>query len=137
MRHRKDHRKLGRKIGPRIALMRSLTRALILYGRIKTTVAKAKEARRYAEKLVTIAKKGVGGDPIKRVNAIRRALSMLPDKPVIKKLFDVVVPLLEDRNGGYTRIVHLPTPRLGDKAEQAFLEFVVPIPRTKESGEVE
>jgi len=137
MRHRKDHRKLGRKIGPRIALMRSLTRALILHGRIKTTLAKAKEARRYAEKLVTIAKKGVGDDPIKRMNAMRRALAMLPDKPVIKKLFDVVVPLLEERNSGYTRIVHLPTPRLGDRAEQAFLEFVVPIPRTKESGELE
>lgn len=127
MRHKKDHRHLSRRAEERIALMRSLSRALILNGRIKTTLPKAKEARRYVEKLVTLAKDG-------SLHSRRRALSMLPDKPVVKKLFNTVAPLLEDRNGGYTRIVNLPFHRRGDGASQAFLEFVVPIPRTEEES---
>lgn len=126
MRHKKDHRHLKRRAEERIALMRALSRALILNGRIKTTLPKAKEARRYVERLVTLAKDG-------SLHARRKALSMLPDKPLIKKLFDTVAPLLAERNGGYTRIIHLPFRRRGDAASQAFLEFVVPIPRTEES----
>jgi large subunit ribosomal protein L17 len=105
--------------------MRALSRSLILHGRIRTTTPKAKEARRYVEKLVTLAKDG-------SLAARRRALSLLPEKPVVKKLFNIIAPLLQDRNGGYTRIVHLPFRRKGDAAEQAFLEFVVPVPRTTE-----
>ncbi|MCX7704267.1 MAG: 50S ribosomal protein L17 [Planctomycetota bacterium] len=123
MRHKKDHRHLGRRTEERIALMRALSRSLILHGRIRTTTPKAKEARRYVEKLVTLAKDG-------SLTARRRALSMLPEKPVVKKLFDTIAPLLADRNGGYTRIVHLPFRRKGDAGAQSFLEFVVPIPRT-------
>ncbi len=129
MRHRKDGRKLNRRAEERIALMRSLSRALIMHGRIRTTRAKAKEARRYVERLVTLAKK-------ESLAARRRALSMLPDKPMIRKLFKMIAPLFADRNGGYTRIVHLPVPRKGDGAEQAFLEFVMPVPRTDEYGEL-
>ena len=137
MRHKKDRRKLKRRSEERIALMRALSRALIMHGRIRTTVQKAKEARRYVERLVTLARKAAAAEETKDAIALRRrALAMLPDKPMIRKLFNVVAPLFADRNGGYTRIVRLPTRRLGDGAEEAFLEFVVPIPRTDEYGEV-
>ncbi len=116
MRHEKGNRKLGRPTDQRIALLRSLVRSLILNGKIQTTDARAKEARRYAESLLTLAKAGT-------LHARRNALRMLDDRDVIRHLFDSVAPAFSDRNGGYTRITKLRI-RRGDAAVISQLEFV-------------
>jgi len=117
MRHKVKRKSFGRKAEQRKALFRSLARALILEERIETSLAKAKELRSFVEKLVTLGKKG---DLASR----RRALQLLPDRKVIKKLFDDIAPRFEGRNGGYTRIIKLPERRKGDNTEQAIIEFV-------------
>src|ERR671932_100959 len=93
MRHLKAGRKLGRNASHRLALMRNLTRALIEHERIITTVEKAKEVRPFAEKLITLAKKGT-------LHARRQALMRLPDRPTIAKLFSEIGPRFQDRPGG-------------------------------------
>src|ERR1700736_6530368 len=98
MRHLKAGRKLGRNASHRLALMRNLARALSEHGRIITTVEKAKEARRYVEKLITLAKKGT-------LHARRLALSKLHDREIIDKLFKEIGPRFADRPGGYTRVI--------------------------------
>ena len=85
-------------------------------GRIQTTDCRAKEARREAEKLITLAKRG-------DLHARRQALAFIFDESVVTKLFDEIAPKYEDRNGGYTRILKL-GPRQGDNAEVVFLELV-------------
>jgi large subunit ribosomal protein L17 len=124
MRHRKSHRKLGRRKGARRALLRSLVIGLFSARptddhaeRIVTTPAKAKAARRFAEKLITLGKKGT-------LAARRRALELLPNKRVIRKLFDEIAPRYTDRDGGYTRILRLGRHRVGDDAQQVILELV-------------
>jgi large subunit ribosomal protein L17 len=117
MRHLKAGRKLGRNASHRLALMRNLSRALIEHGRIITTVAKAKEARRFFEKLVTLAKKGT-------LHARRLALSRLRDKEAVTKLFEDVAPRFADRQGGYTRVIKRMQRRLGDAGPTAFLELL-------------
>lgn len=89
---------------------------LIRHERITTTLAKAKETRIVAEKLITHGKKGT-------VHHRRLAMAQLPDKHVVKKVFDVVAPRYEDRAGGYTRILKLGT-RQGDGAAMAIIELV-------------
>lgn len=116
MRHRYGNKKLGRPTDQRIALLRSLVRSLIINGRIETTDARAKEARRYAESLVTLAKEG-------SLHSRRLALQLLNDKDVIKRLFDSVAPSFSDRPGGYTKITKLRI-RRGDAAVISQLEFV-------------
>jgi large subunit ribosomal protein L17 len=116
MRHRKDHRKLSRTSAHRKALLRNLVTALFQYERIETTVAKAKEARRLAERLITFAKRG---DVAARRHVAR--FVMRPD--VTKKLFDTIAPWYEERAGGYTRILRIGR-RLGDGGEIAYLELV-------------
>ena len=109
-------RKFGREKTQRHALMRSLARNLIRDGRIKTTLAKAKETRPFVEKLVTTAKAGTV--------ASRRLLSTrIQGAPEVKKLVDTIAPKYADRKGGYTRIVRMPTRDL-DGAEMALIEFV-------------
>src|SRR5947209_17732966 len=98
MRHLKAGRKLGRNASHRLALMRNLTRALFTHGRIITTVEKAKEARRFAEKLITLGKRGT-------LHARRLALARLPDRETIEKLFSEIAPRYRDRAGGYTGVV--------------------------------
>src|SRR5436305_7467223 len=98
MRHRRAGRKLGRNASHRLALMRNLTRALFTHERIITTVEKAKEARRFAEKLITLGKAGT-------LHARRIALSRLPDPDIINKLFTEIAPRYADRAGGYTRVI--------------------------------
>jgi large subunit ribosomal protein L17 len=116
MRHRKDHRRLGRKAEHRRALLRNLVTALFQYERIETTVAKAKEARRIAERMITFGKQGD--------LAARRHVSRFVIKPeVTAKLFSTIAPWYADRNGGYTRIIRVGH-RLGDAGETAYLELV-------------
>lgn len=116
MRHRVAHRRLGRTTEHRIALLRNLAASLIVHERIRTTEAKAKELRPFVEKLVTLGKRD-------SLHARRRALSILPRKEVVRKLFSDVSPRFAERPGGYTRILKL-GPRQGDGASMAFIEFV-------------
>lgn len=116
MRHRLAHRKLGRTGEHRQSLLRNLAASLIAHERIRTTEAKAKELRPFVEKLVTLGKKD-------SLHARRRALSILPHKAAVKRLFGEVSPRFAERPGGYTRILKL-GPRQGDGAPMAFIEFV-------------
>jgi large subunit ribosomal protein L17 len=116
VRHHKSGRKLGRDASHRKALYANLTGALIEHGRIKTTVAKAKEVRPVAEQMITLGRRG-------GVHARRQALKFLRSQDVVHKLFSDVGPRFKDREGGYSRIVRI-GPRLGDAAEMAYLELV-------------
>jgi large subunit ribosomal protein L17 len=97
-------------------MLRNIVTDLLREGRITTTVTRAKEARRDAEKMITLAKRG-------DLHARRQALSFILDETTVKKLFDEIGPKYADRNGGYTRILKL-GPRQGDNAEMVFLELV-------------
>jgi large subunit ribosomal protein L17 len=116
MRHRKDHRKLSRTHSHRRALLRNLVTSLIEHERIETTLAKAKEARRVGERMITFAKRG-------DLSARRHVARYVHGESNVKKLFDTVAPWYETRNGGYTRILKLGR-RLGDAGEMALLELV-------------
>lgn len=117
MRHKVKKKHFSRTAEQRKALMRSLARSLIMFERIETSEAKAKALRPFVERLITLAKKG---DLASR----RRALSILPDKEAIRKLFVEISPRFEGRNGGYTRIIKLPIRKPGDSTELAVIEFV-------------
>ena len=110
------YRKLGRNTAHRKAMLRNLVTDLFREGRISTTNMRAKEARREAEKLITLAKRG-------DLHARRQVLGYNYDESVVTKLFDEIAPRYEGRNGGYTRILKL-GPRRGDNAETVFLELV-------------
>ena len=116
MRHQRLAKKFGRSKAHRAELMASLVANLIIQDRITTTLPKAKQARRDAEKMVTLARKGT-------LAARRLAASRLRSPAAVKKLFDAVVPAMDGRPGGYTRIVKTGT-RRGDAAEMAILEWV-------------
>lgn len=125
MRHRKDHRKLGRNAEHRHALLRNLVTALFQYERIETTVAKAKEARRLAERMITFGKQAD--------LAARRHVARFIFKPeVAAKLFSTIAPWYAERHGGYTRIVRIGH-RLGDNGETAYLELVKSVEQKEES----
>lgn len=109
-------RKLGRPTDHRQAMLRNLVTSLLREERIETTVTRAKEAKRMAEKMITLAKRG-------DLHARRQALAYVYDEDVVKKLFDEIGPKYADRNGGYTRVLKL-GPRRGDAAEMAILELV-------------
>ena len=114
----KGYKKLGRDSAHRKSMLRNLVTDLFREGRITTTETRAKEAGRQAEKLITIAKRGVDD-----LHARRQVLEYVFDEDVVKKLFDEIAPGYEDRNGGYTRILKL-GPRQGDNAEVVYLELV-------------
>jgi len=116
MRHRKAGRRLGRTTAHRKATMKNLALALFKYNAIESTKAKCKELRRFAEPLVTLAKKDT-------VANRRRAFAALRDKAVVRKLFTEIGPAFAERPGGYTRILRLGT-RLGDAAPMARIELV-------------
>jgi len=118
MRHQRVAKKFGRSMEHRKMLMRSLVTNLINAESIKTTLPKAKEARKDADRIVTIAKKGT-------LAARRLAASRLTEPKAVKKLFDKIAPAMKDRKGGYTRIVKLGT-RRGDAAEMCVLQWVMP-----------
>ena len=116
MRHRKDHRKLSRTHEHRRAVLRNLVTALFQYERIETTVAKAKETRRFAERMITFAKKG-------DLAARRHVATYVMTPSVTQKLFATIAPWYAERAGGYTRIIKKGA-RLGDAGEMAILELV-------------
>ncbi len=116
MRHRVRDFKVGRKPAHVRALLANQVCSLINEERIKTTVVKAKETKRLAEKMVTLGKKGT-------LHNRRQAISKLRDKSAVHKLFGEIAPRYINRNGGYTRIIRLGT-RRGDAAETCFLEWV-------------
>lgn len=116
MRHRVAHRKLGRTSEHRLSLLRNLAASLIQHERVRTTEAKAKELRPFVEKLVTLGRRD-------SLHARRQALSILPQKAAVRRLFGEISPRFSERPGGYTRILKL-GPRSGDGAPMAFIEFV-------------
>ncbi len=131
MRHRVAGRKLTRDSQHRIALRRNLVRALLINGRITTTLAKAKAVRPYVEKLVTRAKKAAelkdaGGENSRAdyVHQVRLLAREVPDRKLLSLLVDVVGPMVKDRPGGYTRILRDARNSLGDNAPRAIFEFV-------------
>lgn len=141
MRHRSDHRKLGRTRAHRKAMLSNMVTSLFDKERIRTTDAKAKEARRAAERLITRAKKGYaayqeheslkgeGKDvEAKQMQAValahwRQAGRVVRKPAVLRKLFETIAPLYLEREGGYTRILRLGT-RQGDNAREVLLELV-------------
>ncbi len=116
MRHRKRSRRLVSKWEHRQALMRNLLHSLFVHDRITTTLAKAKELRRVADKMITLAKRG-------DLHARRQALAVLQNKELVRKLFKEAQERFGDRQGGYTRIVRV-GPRRGDAAMMAIVELV-------------
>ena len=116
MRHRVAGRKLGRTTEHRTALLRNLSTALFEREKIKTTLAKAKELRPFAEKLVTMSKK-------ETLHARRQVYRHIHDRKVVAKLFDSLSARYAERPGGYTRIIKL-GPRRGDHTEMAIIELV-------------
>ena len=109
-------RKLGRTTPHRRAMLRNLTTDLLREGRIETTVNRAKETRRMAEKMITLGKRG-------DLHARRQALAYIFDESVVTKVFEEIAPGYADRQGGYTRILKK-GPRRGDGAEMAIIELV-------------
>ena len=116
MRHLNKGRSLSRSTSHRKALLANLAQELFLHKRIQTTLAKAKELRPYAEKLVTTAKKG-------HLAARRQVREDLSRAAIVKTLFDEIAPIYADRPGGYTRIIKLGQ-RIGDNAPLAIIELV-------------
>ena len=130
MRHKKKGRKLGRKVGNRRGLLMNLASQMITHKRIKTTDAKAKELRTFIEPLITLAKKN-------DLHSRRMVIRKLPNKNIVRTLFDDIAPNYIDRPGGYTRIVKLGY-RDNDRAPVSIIEFVdmvdVPSQEEKESS---
>ena len=116
MRHLKAGKRLGVTTSHRKALMRNLVTALLEHGEIKTTITRAKEMRKYFDRMITFGKKGT-------LHSKRQALSFIKSRDVVAKLFDEYAPLYAERNGGYTRILRLGN-RLGDNAQMALIQMV-------------
>jgi large subunit ribosomal protein L17 len=116
MRHKHGYRKLGRTSSHRAALLKNLAIALTEHERIETTLPKAKELRKYYERLITKARKG-------DFNAHRAVFAKLQHKKVTKKLVEEIAPRYSERKGGYTRIIKTRF-RRGDAAEMAIIELV-------------
>lgn len=121
MRHRKNTVKLGRTSAQREALFAGLVSNLILAKRIQTTLPKARAAKRLAERMVTVGKKGT-------LAARRQALSFLKREAAAAELFNAVAPAMKDRAGGYTRVVKLGK-RMSDSSEMCILEWVDFVPK--------
>ncbi len=111
-----QQRKLGRPTDQRMAMLRNLTTSFLKFGKIETTEARAKETKRLAEKMITLAKRG-------DLHARRQVLAFVTEEEVVKNLFDNIAPKYAERNGGYTRIMKM-GPRRGDGAEVVILELV-------------
>jgi large subunit ribosomal protein L17 len=111
-----SNRKLGRASDQRMAMLRAMVTYLLENGRIETTVARAKEVRPLAEKMITLGKKNT-------LASRRQALAFITKEDVVTKVFSELAPKYESRNGGYTRIIKT-GPRRGDCAEMAIIELV-------------
>lgn len=116
MKHRIKQRKLERTEGHRTSLLANLTASLIEHEQITTTLPKAKELKSYADKIITLGKKG-------DLSSRRSALSKVRDESAIKKLFDVLAKRYASRNGGYTRVLKFGF-RKGDSAPMAVVELI-------------
>lgn len=116
MRHKHGYRKLGKETSHRKAMLRNLATSMVENGRITTTLPKAKELRKFVERLVTLGKKG-------EVHHRRLAAKILYKGDAVKKVFDDIGPRMKDRQGGYTRILKRGV-RFGDGAQMATIEFV-------------
>jgi large subunit ribosomal protein L17 len=124
MRHKVAGKRLGRTTNHRKLLRRNLLNALFQHERIQTTEAKADAIRAEAEKLITLAKRSLAfGDVTRGVHGRRLVFARLRDKNNVAKLFDVLAPRYEERQGGYTRVYRL-GPRKGDAAPMVLLELV-------------
>ena len=110
------NRKFSRPTDQRVAMLKNLTTSLLENGKIETTVAKAKEVRSTAEKMITLGKENT-------LHSRRNALTFITKEDVVKKLFDEIAPKYADRQGGYTRIIKI-GPRRGDAAPMAIVELV-------------
>lgn len=110
------YRKLGRPSAHRNMMLRNLVTSLLKHGRIETTEARAKEAKKIAEKMISLAKRG-------DLHARRQVLAYVTEKEVVKNIFEEVAPKYQDRNGGYTRMYKL-GPRKGDAAPMVIIELI-------------
>ena len=116
MKHNIKNKKLNKTSSHRKAMFMNMSNALIKHEQITTTLAKAKELRRFVEKIVTLGKKG-------DLTSRRKTISTLQDNKMTKKVFDVLADRYKNRNGGYTRIIKLGN-RFGDNAPTAVIEFI-------------
>ncbi|HUL38114.1 MAG TPA: 50S ribosomal protein L17 [Thermodesulfobacteriota bacterium] len=116
MRHRVAGRKLSRHTQHRELMFRNMLTSLLQYERIETTLAKGKELRGWADRIISLGKKGT-------LHARRRAFALLRNKEIVKKLFDEIAPKFKDREGGYTRVYRLGW-RQGDGAPLSLVELV-------------
>lgn len=116
MRHSNSGKKLSRNPSHRKALLRNMSKALLTHGRIRTTEVKAKELRGVVESLITLARRN-------DVAARRQAFRDLGDHQLVQKLFDEIAPRFAGVPGGYTRVVKLAMPRVGDCAPMAIIEL--------------
>ena len=116
MRHRKSGRKLNRSNTHRAAMFKNMARALMTYEKIRTTEPKAKELRRIADKLITLALRN-------DLHARRQAYKVLGSHQMVQRLFDEIGPRFEGGTGGYTRIIKLSQPRKGDCAPMVIIEL--------------
>lgn len=116
MRHRHGYRKLGRTSSHRKALLKNLSIALVRYGKIETTLEKAKELQRHIEKMITNSREG-------GLQAHRTVFANLQNKECTKKMVEEIAPNYKERNGGYTRIIKIGK-RRGDAAEMATIELI-------------
>ena len=117
MKKRIAFRKLGRTSSHRWAMLRNMVTSLITHERIVTTLPKAKELKRVAEKVIKFGKDG-------SLHSRRQADKIIREKPALSKLFEVLGPRYQDREGGYTRILKLSQNRKGDNAPMAVIEYV-------------
>jgi large subunit ribosomal protein L17 len=130
MRHNKSGRRLGRNSSHRAAMMRNMVTSLIEHEKITTTVTRAKELRKLADKMITLGKRG-------DLHARRQVMQVIRDRKVVGKLFEMVGPRYQQRPGGYTRILKTGN-RLGDNAPLCIIELVEEefIPRPRKSAPV-
>ena len=116
MKHNIKNKKLNKTTSHRKAMFMNLSNALIKHEQITTTLAKAKELKRFVEKIITLGKKG-------DLQSRRKAISILKDQAMAKKTFDILADRYKDRSGGYTRVIKLGN-RFGDNSPMAVIEFV-------------
>ena len=129
MNHNKSYRKLGRRSDHRLAMMKNMTISLVNAERIETTVTRAKELRKFVEKMITLGKKynnfnlENNDERAKAIHLRRQAFAFLRNEEAVAKVFKEIAPKYIDRNGGYTRIIKTDV-RRGDSAELAIIELV-------------
>ena len=129
MNHNKSYRKLGRRSDHRLAMMKNMTISLVNAERIETTVTRAKELRKFVEKMITLGKKynnfnlENNDERAKAIHLRRQAFAFLRNEEAVAKIFNDIAPKYAERNGGYTRIIKTAV-RRGDSAELAIIELV-------------